>query len=91
HTPSKRQLKYFKMNNEQDKTNEMYRRRYNNYENHIGYLKALRSEWRMKHRLGEPIIVEYYILRRLLQEAILRTRSLQNTLINNNNEKNENK
>lgn len=82
------------MNSEQGKHNEAYRRRYDNYEHHIGYLKALRSEWRMKHRMGESIEVEYYILRRLLQEAILRTRSLQQTLQNsliNNNENNENK
>lgn len=80
------------MNKEQ---RNRHQQRYERYSNHIAYLEGLQREWRMKHRMGEPIVVEYHILRRLLQEAILRTRglqkTLQNSLINSDNEKNENK
>lgn len=84
------------MNNEtQDIRHEAYQRKYNNYEHHIAYLETLGREWRMKHRMGEPIEVEYHILRKLLHEAILRSRSLQkslqNRLIDNINEKTKNK
>ena len=57
-----------------------YLQRYERYSNHIAYLEALRNEWRMKYRLDEPIIVEYHILRRLVNEAILRARYLQSNL-----------
>lgn len=60
--------------------NEQYKHRYERYSNHIAYLEGLRREWHMKHRHGEPIIVDYHILRRLVNEAILRTRYLQSTL-----------